>query len=111
MRYKTIENAMKKQLHNSITLDDLISGRFYHTKKGYSDLIIDDYKLDDLCDILGGRGKSKERIKKFLSPHYIKDLKSYGIFSRVVFNKYGWQYVAGQDYVPELATVRKLIKE
>ena len=111
MRYKTIENAMKKQIHCSITLDDLISGRFYHTKKGWSGLIIDDYELDDLCNILGGRGKSKERIKEFLSTHYIKDLRSYGIFSRVVYNKYGWQYVAVQDYISELATVRKLIKE
>lgn len=103
MKYKTIKNACKKANRGEISLNNLISGRFDHVKKGWTLLRVDDIELEKLLDVIGGR-------KRDLIRQRIFNCGTYRIFDRLTYHiKYGWSYCAGQDYPGELATIRKLI--
>ena len=106
MTYKTIRNACKKQLHGNITFGDLVSKRFYHKTKGWVDLTVFDLDMIGLLDVIGGRGDYRRLVMDYL--HYGK---SYGILERLIFNGKRWQYIAGQDYVAEMNTIRKILRE
>lgn len=102
MRYKHIKNALKQAQYGQITLDNILSGRFYHKTKGWTNIKIDDIELDALVDRLGGR--NREYIKA-----RILYVKSIGILERLYYDKHGWHYCAGQDYPSELRFIRNYI--
>ncbi len=106
MTYSTINNASKKQINNQITFNNLISKRFNHTSRGWSALVIRDFDLAGLLGVIGGRINYK-----WLLLDYISSGRSYGIFDRLVYDGGSWSYVAGQDYVSELNTIRKILRD
>lgn len=107
MRYKNITNACKKSHFGGINLSNIISERFYHTKKGWTKLLIDDFKIDELVSVIGGRGNDYKRLIEYMIDHKI----TYGIFERLNFNGKRWSYIAGQDYTAELNLIRKLLRD
>ena len=103
MHYKTIASAAKKTRSNVITLDNILSKRFYHISKGWTELNIDNIELDDLVNVIGGYKKDTLR-------RNILNTRNYGIFQRLMYtNKRGWSYCAGQSYPEEMQTIRNLI--
>ena len=112
MTYKTIDNALAKTRGNYITLSDIIYGRFFHIKKGYTDLKISGLDLNDalhinnLLDVIGGRKNYSILLRRLISGG-----KSCGILERLVYNGNRWAYIAGQDYTAELNTIRKILRE
>ncbi len=104
MTYKNIVNASKKERNKKISFGDIIAGKFFHKEKGYTKFKIKDIKVDELLKVLGGR-----KIKVSDIYFYIKHGSNYGILGRLIFSKNRWNYIAGQDYTAELATIRKII--
>lgn len=107
MTYKNIQNAAKKT--NQLTLNNLISNRFYHKKLGWIKLNINDIDLDSLVSLIGGRGYNYSSLIK----DYIEWGSSYGILDRLIYStdRKRWEYIAGQDYTAELNTIRKIFRE
>lgn len=105
MRYKTIASAAKASLAKEISLRTLISGSFYHKKRGWSNLSITDVDLDGFRDVIG-RGKYDYGE---LALNYTG--RNYTVFDRFVYRPpKGWMYIAGQDYSAELNVIRKILR-
>lgn len=68
--------------------------------------------IDQIVSILGKKCRINtiRRLRSILtySPSMIK---SYGILNRLILEDNQWRYIAGQDYVSEVKTVRQLILE
>lgn len=107
MKYLNITNATKKAYNKSITFNELVCKRFYHVTKGHSKLHIEDVDLRGLRDLIGGRGYNYLRLLK----DHIAYGSSYGILERLIFDGKRWSYCAGQDYVAEMNTLRKILRE
>ena len=107
MTYSNINNATKKAPGETITLSNLISKRFYHSKKGNTDLNIKDIEIDKLVALIGGRGVNYERLIK----NAINLEINFGIYARIAYSGNRWHYIAGQDYTSEMNLVRKLLRE
>lgn len=76
---------------------------------GWSDIIIDENfkaeSLQQIADIIGGRVATKEKVLRNLSNNKVT-----GWFMQrfIYMPKYDrWSYVAGQDYVGELTSIRR----
>jgi hypothetical protein len=112
MTYKTIKNASKASSH-TLTLNNIMGGRFYHKTKGWTSLkisgldLVTSLEINDLLDVIGGRKNYSILLRR-----YINNGTSYGILSRLTYDtKHGWSYCAGQDYTAELNTIRKILRE
>ncbi len=106
MTYKTIKNASMRAVNN-ITLDNIISKRFKHITRGHTDLNIKgDIDLSGLLRVIGGRDDYSLRLRRLIAGGH-----SWGILERFIYKpKSGWAYCAGQDYIAELNTIRKLLR-
>lgn len=66
--------------------------------------------IDQIVSMLGKKCRINtiRRLRSILtySPSMIK---SYGILNRLILENNHWRYIAGQDYVSEVKTVRQLI--
>jgi hypothetical protein len=66
----------------------------------------------EIFEILSSRcrQKTKELLAKRLDKH-LDLIPEYGILNRLIKEKHGWNYCAGQSYPDEIRTVRKIILE
>ena len=106
MTYKTIGNACNKALDKNITFGNIMSKRFYHKDKGWTNLTIHEFDMSGLLDVIGGTLDYRRLIMD-----YIRYGRDYGIFNRLIFNGKKWSYCAGQDYVAEMNTIRKILRD
>lgn len=105
----------KENVHNHVeqfNLHHLIHQRAHLNEKGWTDIAIDqsffDKSIDDVVDLIGGRGNTKEEIKFKLRNQPV----SAWFTNRFIFSPYNiWVYVAGQDYVAEMSEIRKYLKK
>lgn len=90
--------------NDDLTLQDFIKGHTYNGNKLFKSLSITD--IEQLVEIIGGR--KKDRVKSVLMYH-LKSSNFRGVESRFKFNVKlnRWSYCAGQDYIYEMAQVRK----
>jgi len=68
--------------------------------------------IDQIVSILGKKCRINtiRRIRSILT-YNSSMIKSYGILNRLILEDNQWRYIAGQDYVSEVKTVRQLILE
>lgn len=66
--------------------------------------------VNQLVSIIGYRCRLKtvNRLESILK-YGPSTIPNYGIFDRLIKDKHGWSYVAGQDYTSEIKLVRELI--
>lgn len=90
--------------NDNLTLADFINGYTYKGNKLFKELSPGD--IDQLVEIIGGR--KKDRIKSVLNYH-LKSSNFWGVENRFMFDVSlnRWSYCAGQDYIYEMAQVRK----
>jgi len=62
-----------------------------------------------LVALLGSGCRQKTKGKLASVARWVPDIKNYGIYERVVFEKGGCGYIAGQSYPDEIRTVRELL--
>jgi len=106
MTYTHIKNAAKKT--EQISFNDLVSKRFRHISKGWSTLKVFDYDINSLVNCIGGSSKINYHR---LIMDYKNHGSTYGILSRLIYTGKEWQYIAGQDHVVELNTIRKIFRD
>ena len=117
---------IKETQYNRVTVSELIEGRIYTKKWGWIDFRLDDdhatengsSALDvfvnlivDLCWIRESADKKKAK-----SCLKFKRVKDCGILNGIWVTKmkddtYRAEYCAGQDYVSEMRTIRRLLTE
>ena len=107
MTYKHIKNAVKKTNSPYITFSELVSKRFKHEKKGFTNLKIHDYDIDGLLSVIGG--KSNVGYRRLIMD-YVNYGKNHGIFERLVYDGKRWIYMAGQHYTYELNIIRQILR-
>lgn len=67
--------------------------------------------IGSLVQLLTKRCSARTKYAVWAALINITDQKNHGIYERVVHPpKGGWQYVAGQSYPEEVATVRNLLR-
>ena len=66
--------------------------------------------IEQIVSIVGChcRLKTVQRLHSILK-YGPSTIPSYGIFDRLIKDKNGWEYVAGQDYTSEIRTLRDCI--
>ena len=81
------------------SLSDVLSGTHQLT----------DEQKQSFVEVFGYRchERTKRRLQSVIN--YPTGLSNYGIYSRVMFDSTGCSYCAGQSYLDEIRTVRKLI--
>lgn len=88
-----------------------MTGRHDTIEDGWHDVDIKltDVQRDSFIEVFGKRYKPDtiRALKRFIN--YPKEFQVHGIYERVMFNKGGCFYVAGQDYPGEIALIRNLI--
>lgn len=71
---------------------------------------LSDNDIDSILKVIGHgcRHETKKRLRSILT-YGPSTIPSYGIFSRLIKENNQWEYVAGQDYVSEIKTLRNCI--
>ena len=105
-QFGTVKQKQLIGCNQNLTLDDFINGYTYKGSKLFKTL--SDNDIDQLIDIIGGR--KKDRIKSVLT-YDLKSADFWGVANRFMYDyKSGkWSYCAGQDYISEMAQVRKAL--
>lgn len=89
-----------------------LTGRILSKSKGYIDFN-EDLTADDINDIVrilgkGARYENVSRLRSVLT--YPTSKKGHAdIYKRLVKDKHGWNYIAGQDYPSEIRQIRNLL--
>ena len=117
---------IKETQYNRVTVSELIEGRIYTKKWGWIDFRLDDdhatergvSALDTFVNLIADYcwkrdSANKKKAKCCLGSKRVKDC---GILNGIWVTKmkddtYRAQYCAGQDYVSEMRTIRKLLTE
>ena len=100
--YKTLKGLLKQTQYEQISLSDYKTKRFYHKKLGWISFKLSKSAEDEF---LQGFAKFLN-VKKW----QLQNCSNCGLLGRLTFNKYGFQYVAGQDYTSEMRYLRKWIR-
>ena len=98
---------------NQFTLENLVNGRAWIEGQGWQDIKVDEdfynKSINQLVDLIGGREKTKQQVRFNLrnTPfhHWSANRFIYSLHRNV------WEYVAGQDYTSEMATIRNHVKK
>ena len=117
---------IKETQYNRVTVSELISGQIYTKKWGWIDFRLDDdhatekgvSALDTFVNLIADlcwqrESENKRKAKCCLGGKRVKDC---GILSRLWVTQsndgtYRADYCAGQDYVSEMRTIRRLLTE
>ena len=117
---------IKETQYNRVTVSELVSGRIYTKKWGWIDFRLDDdhatengsSALDVFVNLIVDLCWSRESAnkKKAKSCLKFKRVKDCGILQRLLVTMskdgtYNADYCAGQDYVSEMRTIRRLLTE
>ena len=111
--YKTLEGLVRQTQSKQVTLSNLISGRFYHKTKGWTNFKVAPELLDTIVDgiiealAMRNKIKAESNLKMMIGLH----ICNYGVYNRVVYTGGRWHYIAGQDYSSEIRRLRALIYE
>ena len=103
----TLKTAIKNT--TQLTAEQVINGRFYHSKKGWVSLTLTDKEtaLQMIADCLGGRKRAKiESVLNWGKPQHWGLRR---IFFKIYEDKIYCSYCAGQDYPGELNQIRKYL--
>lgn len=100
--YKTLKGLLNQSYGQQISLYSYKAGRFHHKKLGWIN-----FKLSSEA--------TKELLQGFSEitncyPYQLVNCSLCGLLERLTLTKYGFQYVAGQDYTCELRYLRKWIR-
>lgn len=103
--YKNIESLKNKV--NNLSLYNLMNKTIYINGVGFikTNNLLTDELIDQVCELLGGRYKTRERIATVLSNQTF----SKWYLERIMydFKRKCFTYCAGQDYPAELQEIRK----
>lgn len=117
---------IKETQYNRVTVSELIEGRIYTKKWGWIDFRLDDdhatengsSALDIFVNLIADlcwrrESENKKKAKSCLCSKRVNDC---GILNNIWVTKmkddtYRAQYCAGQDYVSEMRTIRRLLTE
>ena len=117
---------IKETQYNRVTVSELVSGRIYTKKWGWIDFRLDDEHATErgvsaldtfvnlIVDYCWKRDSANKRKAKSCLKY--KRVKDCGILNGIWVTKmkddtYRAQYCAGQDYVSEMRTIRKILTE
>jgi hypothetical protein len=93
-------------------LDHVVCQRLYNRRDGWhtANIKLTHKQKQNFLALFGSRCRSKtwEKLKRAVSDNF-RNVGSYGILNRVLFEGNEVSYCAGQDYKSELSFVRKLI--
>ena len=113
LHYKTIQGLIRQSQYGTITVSNVICGRFFHKQHGWMSFKLSDDALkaftDGVCTALNMRDKDDVlyNIKR-------SRIENCGILDRIRVvgykGKLCYEYVAGQDYPYETRIVRKLLR-
>ena len=124
--FDNLGELIKESGYNRVTVSELISGRIYTKQWGWIDFRLDDEHatemggcaLDVFVNLIVDLCWSRESAnkKKAKSCLKFKRVKDCGILQRlwVTMRKdgtYKADYCVGQDYYPEMRTIRRLLSE
>ena len=98
-KYTTLKGLINKT--KQFNLDNFISKRIYHIKKGHISFKLSESLEKEIFNLF----------KDFLGLSDLNLNNSNGIFERLIIEKdLKVRYIAGQDYPGELRYIRKLLK-
>ena len=124
--FDNLGELIKESGCNRVTVSQLVSGRMYTRKWGWIDFLLDDEHATErgvsaldtfvnlIVDYCWKRDSANKRKAK--SDLKFKRVKDCGILDNIWVTKmkdgtYRAEYCAGQDYVSEMRTLRKLLTE
>ena len=124
--FDNIGSLIKETKYNRVTVSELVSGRIYTKKLGWIDFRLDDDHATErgvsaldtfvnlIVDYCWKRDSANKRKAK--SCLKFKRVKDCGILNGIWVTKmkddtYRAEYCAGQDYVSEMRTIRRLLTE
>lgn len=97
----------------NLNLSKIISGSVYLDQGGWTkvEIVLTEKAIDDFVCVLGKGCRHNTKIDlRSSAKHGFWGFKNYGIFERLQLgNTNGWGYCAGQDYIGEIAEVRRLL--
>ena len=100
---------------NQITFNNLLSKRYNNTTDGWIELPYDiQLELNVLFrTFLRTRTRLNSQMDEAIKYASFDNLKQYGIFDRLVYSttRNKVEYIAGQDYISELNTIKNEIKK
>lgn len=114
INYTTLRGILNQSPNRTLSVSDVICGRFFHKKSGWVSFRLSEEALRDfVCGICGRLGmRDKDVVYNNILHHNLKDC---GILKRLIVRHdkgYGmfYSYCAGQDYCSETRLVRKLLR-
>lgn len=106
---KTINTKNVSKLVTQFSLSNLSTERAHLINSGWENIKVDEsFKSDainQIVELLGGRQKTKDRIKFVIKNNPLHTWYA----DRIIFdaNRNRWVYVAGQDYPTEITEIRR----
>ena len=124
--FDNLGELIKETQYNRVTVSELVSGRIYTKKWGWIDFRLDDEHatergvsaLDNFVNLIADLCWRRHSVNKRKAKYCLKlkRVKDCGILNGIWVTKmkddtYCAKYCAGQDYVSEMRTIRKLLTE
>lgn len=108
-KYKTLKGLLSQTVYNTISLNELNSGRIYLINRGFCNFELQDEEKEMAYKLIASVIYSKNPDSHI---YHISTARNYGIFDRVRINKrVKGEYCAGQDYNAEIRTIQHLIRK
>lgn len=108
-KYKTLKGLLSQTVYNTISLNELNSGRIYLRNRGFCKFELQDEEKEMAYKLIAVAIYSKNPDSHI---YHISTARNYGIFDRVRINKrIKGEYCAGQDYVAEIRLIQSLIRK
>ena len=124
--FDNLGSLIKETQYNRVTVSELVSGRIYTKQWGWIDFSLDDEHatergvsaLDTFVNLIVDYCWKRDSANKTKAKYCLgaKRVKNCGILSSLWVTQsndgtYRAQYCAGQDYVSEMRTIRRLLTE
>lgn len=117
-KYKTLEGLIRQAKNQIVTLENVLEGTILLRGRGWCKFELSfeaKERFAQMCALsLGGRKETKQHIARIIT--YNSVTQTFGIYRRLWAQKNTYHkgqievtYCAGQDYMSERATVRRLL--
>jgi hypothetical protein len=107
-KYKTLAGCLKQSSSRYLTLQEVRTGRFCHKTAGFCKFELSEFAADEfyrgITGVIWAR-PDEERVRM------VSRCEPCGITSRLWWNGRRYEYCAGQDYVAEIRTVQRIMRE
>ena len=107
-RYKTLQGCLEQSRSRYLTLEEVRTRRFYHKTAGSVKFELSESAADEFYRGIAGviwARPDEERVDM------VRRCKPCGIMSRLWWNGCRYEYCAGQDYVGEIKTIQRIMRE